>query len=111
MPSEVTASIPHAASNRCATRPTTTTSESQPHVMLSIASARIARLPSWRATVSFRRATHGELHRRRQPERPEDRPHLFAHVGPEEEDRDAEHGHRDKPHRARANDDPPIPDL
>src|ERR1700674_3351474 len=57
IPSEVTASIHQTASSRFARRPTTTTRESQPHVMLSMASARIARLPSWRATVTFRRAS------------------------------------------------------
>jgi hypothetical protein len=44
--SEVTASTHHAPSMKSANRPTTTTSDSQPQVILSAASARMARLPS-----------------------------------------------------------------
>src|ERR1700730_13744915 len=54
--SEVTASIHHAPSMRSANRPTTTTSDSQPQVILSAASARMARLPSCVAIGILRRA-------------------------------------------------------
>jgi hypothetical protein len=45
MPSEAAASTHHAPMTTCAISAATTTSESQPHVMLSMASARSARLP------------------------------------------------------------------
>jgi hypothetical protein len=56
IPNDVTASTHQASINRCASSPMTTTSDSHPQVMLSMASARIARLPSEVATSSFRLA-------------------------------------------------------
>ena len=55
MPSEAAASTHHAPLTTCAINAPTTTSESQPHVMLSMASARSARLPSASARRSLRR--------------------------------------------------------
>ena len=61
---DVTASTHHAPRSRSAIRPTTTTSDSQPQVMLSTASARMARLPSCVAIAILRRAS--AVMRRRQ---------------------------------------------